>query len=702
MLKLTEEDIRLEIDKELKKKGWELTDNKKKEVFTESYSTKTFADYLLIPCGWIEPLVVIEVKKAGEDLDRALEQAKRDAKLRNASIAYAIIGKPSKKIIKTWHLAENKPLIFNGQEVDFILDKETALKFQKTNEYNPQEIITIESRKQLIQIFSFVNKQLRSAGLTEGDERFSEFCSILFLKILSEQEEKEAKYKRKQSKVIPLNLRWKTWQDQKNAEDLLRDVNRALNCGNHEEKKFCCFQKKYTKEIFQPLKIQNPTVLKRIVDKLTPLHLTGMKIDVKGEAFEYFLKEYTKNQKKDLGQYFTPRHIVDFLVRLVDPTINEKIYDPFCDTGGILIKVFNYIAESIPTKDREKWKKLKNSIIYGNEFTSIARVAKMNMILVGDGHNNIVKRDSLANPVPAKDKYDVVITNMPFSLDGPFDEYKDLYYLGRANGNSLCIEHCLDAAREDYGKRRIALITLEGVLHDRNYTKLRSYIYENWYVEYIIALPPFAFKPYANSNAAVLYLTTLEDREQRHVWYFKVKNDGFTENKREPKEGESDLDIFLKYKDRSEEEKLKMGFQKLDIEKIRNNNYASVPSSYKVFEFEESKHEMVSLGELIEKVKIPNEKNLPIWSLTKDRGFIPHEEKYKEPIHSKDTSNYKIVPPKHFAYRAPGVNEGYIGYNHRETNVCIPHYYPVFKVKNEKRIIPEYLFCVCQSAKFRE
>jgi len=53
------------------------------------------------------------------------------------------------------------------------------------------------------------------------------------------------------------------------------------------------------------------------------------------------------------------------------------------------------------------------------------------MILVGDGHNNIVRKDSLANPVPDRDKYDVVITNMPFSLDGPFDEYKDLYYLGQ-------------------------------------------------------------------------------------------------------------------------------------------------------------------------------------------------------------------------------------------------------------------------------
>jgi type I restriction enzyme M protein len=99
------------------------------------------------------------------------------------------------------------------------------------------------------------------------------------------------------------------------------------------------------------------------------------------------------------------------------------------------------------------------------------------MILTGDGHNNIEKRNSLKNP--SSNQYDIVITNMPFSLKGPFEEYKDNYYLGKANGNSLCIEHCLDATKKDYEERRIVLITLEGILHDRKYTDLRKHIYQN-------------------------------------------------------------------------------------------------------------------------------------------------------------------------------------------------------------------------------
>jgi len=291
-------------------------------------------------------------------------------------------------------------------------------------------------------------------------------------------------------------------------------INNALTCpGKHEEKQFCCFQRKYGKDIFQPLQIKNPAILKRIIDKLTPLQLTNIESDIKGDAFEYFLKESLATEKRDLGQYFTPRHIVDFLVKLANPGINESVYDPFCGTGGILIKAFRHVAEKIPKNDKEKLKKLKRETIFGGEITKTARVAKMNMILTGDGHNNIQRLDSLKNPV--RGKYDIVITNMPFSLKGPFDEYQNLYYLGKGNGNSLCVEHCLDAVNPDYQDRRIALITLEGILFDRKFTKLREYIYANYYVEYIISLPAGAFKPYANAKATILYLTY--PREQKFV-----------------------------------------------------------------------------------------------------------------------------------------------------------------------------------------
>ena len=151
----------------------------------------------------------------------------------------------------------------------------------------------------------------------------------------------------------------------------------------------------YGTDIFTPLQIRDTSILKEIMDKLDPLMLTDVDSDVKGDAFEYFLKASTAT-KNDLGEYFTPRHIVKTMVRLVNPKIGEKIYDPFCGTGGFLIESFRYIERNIDSRNPELRRILREDTIYGNEITNTARITKMNMILAGDGHSNIHMKDSLS------------------------------------------------------------------------------------------------------------------------------------------------------------------------------------------------------------------------------------------------------------------------------------------------------------------
>lgn len=97
---------------------------------------------------------------------------------------------------------------------------------------------------------------------------------------------------------------------------------------------------------------------------------------MKQTTFEYFLKA-SASTKNDLGEYFTPRHIVKTMVRLVNPQIGEKIYDPFCGTGGFLIESFRYIQRNMATGNEELQKILRKSTIYGNEITNTARITKM-------------------------------------------------------------------------------------------------------------------------------------------------------------------------------------------------------------------------------------------------------------------------------------------------------------------------------------
>src|SRR5699024_10703755 len=159
----------------------------------------------------------------------------------------------------------------------------------------------------------------------------------------------------------------------------------------------------YETDIFTPLQIKDTGILKDIMDKLDPLMLTDVDSDVKGDAFEYFLKASTST-KNELGEYFTQRHIVKTMVRLVNPQIGEKIYDPFCGTGGFVIESFRYIYNKMARTDANL-ALLRENTVYGNEITNTARITKMNMILAGDGHSNIETKDSLANPVDGTETY---------------------------------------------------------------------------------------------------------------------------------------------------------------------------------------------------------------------------------------------------------------------------------------------------------
>jgi len=462
------------------------------------------------------------------------------------------------------------------------------------------------------------------------------------------------------------------------------------------------FQEEYGADIFTPLQIKNPIILKRIIDSLDPLSLVDTNSDIKGDAFEYFLKAYLAKQHKDLGEYFTPRHIVKTLIKLVNPKFGETVYDPFCGTGGMLIEAFKHIYNKMP-RNEKTLQQLRRETIYGSEITKNAKITKMNMILTGDGHNNILRQDSLKNP--SKKKYDVIITNMPFSL-GNYDEYSGLYKLGSSNSNSLCIEHCFDAIDSNSGNPRIGMVIPEGILFDSKYTKLREYIYKNSYVKDIVSLPPGTFKPYTDVRTSILYLTRIKqnNQTQKSVWHFTVKNDGYTLNtKRQKKEGENDLDLFLSFHDMEDESKLlNLGFNKLNMEEVKNNNYVSMPNQYKKFEFN-SKFETLELKEFIEEIIVRNDINAPVWSVTNKNGgsFIPQNEVFKEKVASDNTENYKLVKYNYFAYSPPRINVGSIALNLSKQIGCVSPIYAVFKVRDESKLNTKYFYWLLQSQQFK-
>ena len=185
-----------------------------------------------------------------------------------------------------------------------------AVKYIVTNEVSTLEKRVVQSRSELISIFATVNTLLREEGLQQGLERFTEFANILFLKVLSEIE--NGKEECGEQSAIDPAYRWDHFRDKKGSE-LLSYVSDTV---------IKWFSMEYRDDnIFQPLQIKHPDNLRQIIDLLDGLQLTDINADIKGDAFEYFIRSYSASNPSDLGEIFTPRHIVKTMVRLLKPEI---------------------------------------------------------------------------------------------------------------------------------------------------------------------------------------------------------------------------------------------------------------------------------------------------------------------------------------------------------------------------------------------
>lgn len=338
----SEQDIRSAVDEQLKNLDWKFT-GAKRNVFQEQPRTETQKkklkgkrpDYVLYSKDEAreEPLIVIETKKPGANLSEALIQGNWYAEQLNAPLVFATDG----IYYRTIHSKIHKPLLLNGEEVEELIREFEALQFLENNEVDTISKDIKYDRQQLIKVFDEANNLLRDEGLRAGIERFGEFANILFLKLVGEIEDLKEKDGKTKDILLSSSLRWNQWKNKK-GDELLYFVNDVVLPKIGDAFK--------DKQIFSPLSITNPKILERIIERIEPLKLINIESDIKGDAFEYFFKQSTAT-KNDLGEYFTPRHIAKTMVKLVNPQFGEKIYDPFCGTGGILIGAFNHIYNTM-------------------------------------------------------------------------------------------------------------------------------------------------------------------------------------------------------------------------------------------------------------------------------------------------------------------------------------------------------------------
>ena len=590
---------------------------------------------------------------------------------------------------KTIHTKVGKPLLLNGEELDELIREVLAVKYITTNEVSTLGKRVVQSRAELISIFSTVNNLLREEGLYKGLERFTEFANILFLKVLSEIEDDKAE--RGETSSIDPAYRWNYFRN-KSGTELLSYVSDTV---------LKWFSREYLDEnIFQPLQIKHPDNLRQIIELLDGLQLTDINADIKGDAFEYFIRSYSASNPSDLGEIFTPRHIVKTMVRLLKPEIGEKICDPFCGTGGMLIVAFKYLMDTMP-RNSGNLDTLRTRTVYGTELTKTASIAKMNMILAGDGHNNIHRRDSLANPVDGK--YDIVITNMPFAQKM---RHGELYDVPSRNGDVVCPQHCFRGLVEG---GRMALIVPEGFLSNptKAFEDVRRFLLDRATLKSIVSLPRGAFEPYNRSKANILYFTDVKvSRTNKHYWSFDVRNDGYTLDKRRRRiPGGTDLELVLSESNPDGQPKQylsPLGIDRIDVHKVRSNHFILHAAHYRSIDLQ-PKYRVVLLADLFGPAngdRIGSDTDAPVMSITMKHGLVDQAEKFTKRVASTDISNYKKVYRNELVVGFP-IDEGTIGFQTKYPFAAVSPAYTVWCLKDENVDI-EFLDILLRSQIMRE
>lgn len=382
-------------------------------------------------------------------------------------------------------------------------------------------------------------------GLT-GADAFDEISKLLFTKMYFEKRALET------------------------GKNLFSSENIKQNVGAKYVKEFLFNEaKKGNEDIFignEVMKLENKSI-EKIVELLQNYTLMRTDIDVKGRAFEIFLgKTFTGG----LGQFFTPRTIVRFAVLFADPEINSVldkkpylVLDPSSGSGGFLIEVFkvinNKIKQQPERKQKELFERLSKEQIYGIDINErLVRVAKMNMVLHGDGHGGIYKNNGLENVKNIEEeKFDLVITNPPF---GNKDKGKILesYELGKKEGKLLkeqlrevlFVERCIKLLKKG---GELAILLPDGVLNNEQLFYIRDFIKRETIIKAVISLPDRAFKASgANSKTSLLFLRRkLKDNEEQSPIFMAIAEEvGFERKTKKAKDvEENDLpDILQTYK----------------------------------------------------------------------------------------------------------------------------------------------------------
>lgn len=427
-----------------------------------------------------------------------------------------------------------------------------------------------------------------------------------------------------------------------------------------------------------------------------------------GDAYEYLLS--ILGSQGELGQFRTPRHIIDFIVDMVNPQKEDTILDPACGTAGFLISAYKHI---IRTKDLtyEEKKNILNNITGYDIEPSMVRIAEMNMYLHGCSDPNIYEYDTLTSEDKWDDRFNIILANPPFMTPKGGITPNNRFSVKASRAEVLFVDYICEHLKSN---GRAGVIVPDSILYrdNKDFNQLRKLLTEAG-LFLIVSLPAGIFKPYAKDiKTSILFIDKKRASKTDKVLTIYVTADGFTlTDTRRPtskndlpqaKEAARDYIEFIDGKAQcfnGKNYKVDTYFFDKNIISKNNNHWIFLASKYEKDYKINSKYPVIALGQVIEELteKVKDLTGISVMSVSNKYGFVESDELFNDAVASDNLENYKIIHKNSFAYNPSRINVGSIALWKGDESICVSPMYTVFRVKANCNVLPEYLLMLLKS-----
>ena len=342
------------------------------------------------------------------------------------------------------------------------------------------------------------------------------------------------------------------------------------------------------------VKVYNKPTLRTLVHELEELSKELDEIahegrhDIFGDMYEYLLSKLSA--AGSTGQFRTPRHIIKFMVDVIDPQKGETILDPACGTAGFLVATYKHLANKYTSekylKDgsfaMDKLSPQERDFLYNHTFTGfdssddMIKFGLMNLHLHGLGRANLKRQNTLVDTAGDRTKWDVILANPPFAGKLDRESVSEDLQMNTGATEILFLRYMIDHLTP---QGRLSVIVPEGVLFGSGnaHKKIREQMLESglWA---IVSLPAGVFNPYAGVKTSIVFFDKAK-KDLKEIMFFEVKHDGFDLSANRKIIAQNDLPEVLQVLEGKSANSTKSWNS--TKEKITENNLVLSASSYK-------------------------------------------------------------------------------------------------------------------------